>query len=184
MVTVTAKSQTLIISQLICVTFFHHDSPSTGPDSTTRSVTIFMRCPVNSMADQQCRCHAIHAAGVFVHTLITGAIAFSGPLYTKLPYHTSILTGKGWILELLNGHLEWMHTELGMCVPVFRQLVLELLEIGLGPSRHVSLEKQLAIFLYASVTGLSIWHLGERFQHLNKTISKWVHSGKIMQGGL
>jgi hypothetical protein len=123
------------------------------------------------MADQQRFC-AIQAAGIFVHTLVTGAIAFARPLYAKIAYHTSILTGEGWVLELLNGHPERMHTELGMRVPVFRQLVLELQEIGLGPSKHVSLEEQLAIFLYASVTGLSIRHLGERFQRSNETISK------------
>ena len=95
---------------------------------------------------------------------------FAQPLYANLVYHTSILTGQGWVLELLNGHPEWMHTELGMCVPVFCQLVLELREIGLGPSKHISLEEQLAIFLYASVTGLSVQHLGEHFQHSNETI--------------
>ncbi|KAH9970719.1 hypothetical protein BGW80DRAFT_1124075, partial [Lactifluus volemus] len=78
----------------------------------------------------------------------TGAITFSQPLYAKLAYHTSILTGEGWVLELLYGHPGRMHTELGMRVPVFRQLVLELEGIGLGPSKYVSLEEQLAIFLY------------------------------------
>jgi hypothetical protein len=123
------------------------------------------------MANPQ-QLHVIQAAGIFVHTLISGAIAFSEPLYAKIAYHTSILTGEGWVLELLNGHPEWMHTELGVCVPVFRKLVLELQEAGMGPSKHVSLEEQVAIFLYASVTGLSIRHLGERFQRSNETISK------------
>jgi hypothetical protein len=36
------------------------------------------------------------------------------------------------------------------------------------------LEEQLAIFLYACVTGLSVRHLGERFQRSNDTISKYV----------
>lgn len=111
-------------------------------------------------------------AGIFVHTLVASAIAFAEPLYAKVPYHTSILTGEGWVLELLDGHPERMHTELGVRVPVFRKLVLELREVGLGPSKHVSLEEKVAIFLYASVTGLSIRHLGERFQHSNETISK------------
>ena len=30
------------------------------------------------------------------------------------PYHTSILSGEGWLLELLTGHPERIHTELGM----------------------------------------------------------------------
>jgi len=122
----------------------------------------FIFTPFGSMANQQCL-RAIQAADIFVHTLITAALAVAGPLYAKLPYHTSILTGEGWALELLNGHPKRMHTELGMHVPVFHQLVLELQKMGLMPSKHVSLEEQLAIFLYASVTELSIWHLSERF---------------------
>jgi hypothetical protein len=41
-------------------------------------------------------------------------------------------------------------------------------------SKYVLLEEQLAIFLYASVTGLSVRHLGEGFQHSNDTISKCI----------
>jgi len=126
---------------------------------------------IRSMADQQ-HFRAIQMAGVFIQALVTGAVAFAEPLYAKIPYHTSILTGEGWVLELLNGHPERMHTELGVRVPMFCQLVLELQELGLGPSKHVSLEEQVAIFLYASVTGLSTRHLGERFQCSNETISK------------
>jgi hypothetical protein len=65
-----------------------------------------------------------------------------------------------------------MHTELGVRVHVFRRLVAALQRAGLGPLRHLSLEEKLAIFLYASVTGLSIRHLEERFQRSNETISK------------
>ena len=114
----------------------------------------------------------ILAAGVFVHTLIAGAIEFATPLFDKTPYHTSILTGEGWILELLNGHPERIHTELGVRRYVFRRLVSALQDAGMGGSKTVSLEEKLGIFLYASVTGLSIQHLGERFQRSNETISK------------
>jgi hypothetical protein len=65
-----------------------------------------------------------------------------------------------------------MHTELGVRVHVFCCLVAALQRAGLGPLRHLSLEEKLVIFLYASVTGLSIQHLGERFQRSNETISK------------
>jgi hypothetical protein len=44
--------------------------------------------------------------------------------------------------------------------------------MGHGDTRYVMLEEQLAIFLYTSVTGLSIRHVGERFQRANGTISK------------
>ncbi|KAJ7081525.1 hypothetical protein C8R44DRAFT_527075, partial [Mycena epipterygia] len=44
---------------------------------------------------------------------------------------------------------------------------------GLTHSKHVTLEEQVAIFLYTCVTGLSIRHVGERFQRSNETISKY-----------
>ncbi|KIK21682.1 hypothetical protein PISMIDRAFT_84612, partial [Pisolithus microcarpus 441] len=40
-------------------------------------------------------------------------------------------------------------------------------------SQFVSLEEQLAIFLYMSITGLTIRHVGEHFQHSNETISQY-----------
>lgn len=46
--------------------------------------------------------------------------------------------------------------------------------VGLGDSKHINLDEQAAIFLYMSVTGLSIRHVGERFQCSNETISKCV----------
>ena len=119
------------------------------------------------------RCQVVQAAAGFISVLITGAILFSSPLLPT-PYHTSILSGQGWVLELINGHPARMHTELGMWVHVFCRLIVALQNAGIGPSKHVSLEEKLAIFLYASVTGLSIRHLGERFQCSNDTISKCV----------
>jgi len=55
---------------------------------------------------------------------------------------------------------------------VFEALILALRNLGHGDSRYVSLEEQLAIFLYTSVTGLTIRHVGERFQRSNDTISR------------
>ena len=40
--------------------------------------------------------------------------------------------------------------------------------------KKVTLEEQLTIFLYTCVTGLSVRHVGERFQWSNGTISKYV----------
>ena len=88
------------------------------------------------------------------------------------PYHTSALTGADWVLELLTGHPRRIHTELGVSVEVFQALVEELMHMGYTHSRHVSIHEQLAIFLYTCVTGLSIRHVGERFQRSNDTISR------------
>ncbi|KAF9445622.1 hypothetical protein P691DRAFT_636731, partial [Macrolepiota fuliginosa MF-IS2] len=52
----------------------------------------------------------------------------------KVPYHTSVLTGQGWVKELLNGHPERICTELGVHKHVFHQLVKELQVVGLKDS--------------------------------------------------
>ena len=80
------------------------------------------------------------------------------------PYHTSILTGQGWVEELLSGHPERICCELGVHRHTFLALIGVLQELGYGHSKHVTLEEQLAIFLYMSVTGLTIRHVGEHFQ--------------------
>jgi hypothetical protein len=92
--------------------------------------------------------------------------------YMKEPYHTSILSGYAWVQELLHGHPEHICTELGVHKEVFHALIGELRSMSHSDLRYVTLNEQLAIFLYMSVTGLSICHVGERFQHANRTISK------------
>jgi hypothetical protein len=92
--------------------------------------------------------------------------------HMKEPYHTSILSGYAWLQELLHGHPEHIRTELGVHKEVFLALIQELWSMGHGDTKYMTLEEQLAIFLYTSVTGLSIRHVGERFQQANGTISK------------
>jgi hypothetical protein len=54
-------------------------------------------------------------------------------------------------------------------------ILLQLLRNGgINDSKHVTLEEQLAIFLYACVTGISARHLAQHFQRSNDTISKCV----------
>ena len=73
--------------------------------------------------------------------------------YMKEPYHTSILSGYAWLQELLHGHPECIYTELGVHKEVFHALIRELQSMGHGDTRYVTLEEQLAMFLYTSVTG-------------------------------
>ena len=94
--------------------------------------------------------------------------------HMKEPYYTSILSGYAWVQELLHGHPERIRTELGVHKEVFHALIRVLQSMGHDDTRYVTLEEQLAIFLYTSVTGLSICHVGEQFQHANGMISKWV----------
>lgn len=94
--------------------------------------------------------------------------------YNKQPYHTSALSGMAWVNELLTGHPDRIRCELGVRRHVFYVLLNLLRDSGCRDSKYVMLEEQLAIFLYACVTGLSVRHLGERFQRSNDTISKYV----------
>jgi hypothetical protein len=117
---------------------------------------------------------AAAAAAFFVNTVVCAAQVFSASFYDKTPYHTSALSGHAWVQELINGHPERIKCELGMRLFVFQALVEALRAVGLQDTRNVSLEEHLAIFLLTCVTGLSIRHVGERFQHANATISKYV----------
>ncbi|KAF7309310.1 Nuclease harbi1-like [Mycena indigotica] len=89
-----------------------------------------------------------------------------------VPYHTSALSGQAWVDELYHSqHPDRILCELGVRRHIFNILISELRWMGYTESRHISLEEKLAIFLYTCVTGLSIRHVGERFQHSNETIS-------------
>jgi hypothetical protein len=94
--------------------------------------------------------------------------------YDKEPYHTSALLGIAWVNELLTGHPERVQCKLGVHCHMFIILLNVLCESSIDNSKNVTLKEQLAIFLYACVTGLSVHHLGEQFQHSNNTISKYV----------
>ena len=111
---------------------------------------------------------------LFISILLTAltGILNEESTHTREPYHTSILTGEGWVMELLGGHHNRIRCELGVSCDVFLELIEELRRLGHGNSKYVSLEEHLAIFLYMSVTGLKIRHVRERFQWSNETISK------------
>ncbi|KAF8881079.1 hypothetical protein BD779DRAFT_1413448, partial [Infundibulicybe gibba] len=64
------------------------------------------------------------------------------------PYHTSALSGYGWVLELLTGHPDRIRCELGVSHYVFDELITTLRRLGHSGSRSVTLEEKLAIFLY------------------------------------
>ena len=90
------------------------------------------------------------------------------------PYHTSILTGAGWLIELLLGHPDRIRCELGVRKHVFEALVDELRLMGYEDNRFVCLEEQIRIFLYSCVTGLTVRHVGDRLQRSNETVARCV----------
>ena len=66
----------------------------------------------------------------------------------KEPYHTSILTGQGWVDELINGHPNRIWAELGMKSDVFLALISKLRELGYADSKYVSLEEQPFFYMH------------------------------------
>ncbi|KIJ12471.1 hypothetical protein PAXINDRAFT_39308, partial [Paxillus involutus ATCC 200175] len=57
-------------------------------------------------------------------------------------FHTSILTGEGWMLELLNGHPERIRISLGVSHDAFDGLLQLLVQHGVVPSRNgISVEE-------------------------------------------
>jgi hypothetical protein len=75
-------------------------------------------------------------------------------------------------MECLRGHQDRCPTNFGMEMHVFLALLRELQGSGLQPTKHVSSEEQLAIFLYLCVTGASNRILQERFERSGDTISR------------
>lgn len=110
-----------------------------------------------------------------INTLYTAIDYYTNSFYKKVEYHTSALTGQAWVLELLSGHPERICCELGVRHHVFYVLLDQLRAMHYSDGHGVMLEEQLAIFLYACVTGLTIRHVGERFQRANGTISQCVY---------
>ena len=92
------------------------------------------------------------------------------------PYHTLILSGHQWVLELIAGHPNCIHCELGVQKETFLQLLIELHQAGHCDLRRVTLEEQLAIFLYTCMTGLTVRHVGEHFQCSSNTISQYFYT--------
>jgi hypothetical protein len=128
------------------------------------------------MLSEDAKKKIITATAYFTHLIGIAAVLYMEPNYWKQPYHTSALSGEAWVQELIRGHPDRIFNELGMRLHVFIAFVSHLqLVCGFQTSKNgVTVEEQAAIFLYACVTGLSVRHLGERFQRSNETISKCV----------
>jgi hypothetical protein len=132
------------------------------------------------MPDQRQKQLIVAATAYIVNVVTLAAMLYASPLYWKQDYHTSKLTGAAWVEELINGHPDRIWTELGVRLHVFLILVHELRTIcGLKDERHVGANEQVAMFLYMCVTGLSVRHVGERFQRSNETISKSVNTNGL-----
>ena len=118
------------------------------------------------------------------HTALLAAIAAVTAVLAvvdgaeKVPYHDSLLSGENWLLELkLTRNPHRFKEQLGMKLPVFLSLVSELERLtNLGNKKLVSLEEQVAIFLYTVTGNESTRKTAERFQHSTQTISRYINS--------
>ncbi|XP_052197195.1 uncharacterized protein LOC127804376 [Diospyros lotus] len=92
----------------------------------------------------------------------------------RTPCRTSLLTGKMYMLEILNGHPDVCHRNFRMQKHVFINFCDTLKHKGLlTDGKKVSVEEGVAMFLMivGHTTRYSI--IGDRFQHSNNTIHKW-----------
>ena len=113
------------------------------------------------------------ASGIAVVQAVIAAVAiYAAGNYHNQPYHDSALSGQAWVEELKSGHPDRIHHELGVWLYVFYHLIAELELQGFTTSWNgVTVDEQLAIFLYTYRTGLSVWHMGEHFQCSNETVA-------------
>jgi len=115
------------------------------------------------------------AAGLMAVLSVTCQAMYYGNLYFfKQPYHTSVLSGQMWVIELLGGNPRWIKDQLGMQKKVFKMFIRKLTSMtNVSDTWHVALEEQVAIFLYIIVTNLSNRKVAECFQCSSQTISKY-----------
>jgi hypothetical protein len=100
--------------------------------------------------------------------------------FDKKRQHTSRLSGKEWMKELLNGHPRRIRDNLGVSQESFYLLEdLLIKKSNLKSTRFMGTTEQLGIFLYAVVTDLSMRKLAERFQRSTETINRTYH--KVMR---
>ena len=67
---------------------------------------------------------------VMTMSIVAAAMEVAKGLYDKEPYHTSLLSGHAWVLELRNGHPDRIRCELGVTHHVFDLLLSDLRGMG------------------------------------------------------
>jgi hypothetical protein len=96
--------------------------------------------------------------------------------FVKNPQHTSVLSGRAWMEELLTGHPKRMRDNMGISQAGFQYLEQLLTQNGgLKSARYIDSTERLGIFLYAVTSDLSMRKLAERFQRSTQTIHQAYH---------
>ena len=90
---------------------------------------------------------------------------------------TSSLSGREYIQELLTcNHSERVQEVLRMKLKVFKFLREELKPCGLRDSKYITIDEQLAMFLYTVAQNASNRDVQERFQHSGETVSRYFNA--------
>ncbi|XP_024636687.1 protein ALP1-like isoform X1 [Medicago truncatula] len=94
----------------------------------------------------------------------------------KEPCMTSLQRGQDWMNEILNGHPVRCMNAFRMDPTLFKQLCEDLQsKYGLQPSKRMTVEEKVGIFVYTLAMGASNRDVRERFQHSGETISRAFH---------
>jgi hypothetical protein len=98
-----------------------------------------------------------------IQYIVYGVMLHVAPQFLKEDMHTSALSGRAWLNELLVGHPDHIYIALGMRHHVFLALVFQIRALGYVEAQQarIELDESLAIFLYTCVTGLAIDHVAE-----------------------
>ncbi|KAJ7152617.1 hypothetical protein C8R43DRAFT_856884, partial [Mycena crocata] len=92
----------------------------------------------------------VSVIAALVQYLVLGVAMYISPQYFKSEMHTSALSGRAWLNELLSGHPDRIYIALGMRRHVFLALVFQIRALGYmeAQNAHILLDESLAIFLY------------------------------------
>lgn len=113
-------------------------------------------------------------AAAVVVTLAAAATAFYYQSnFEKQVQHDSILSGRKWMEELLQGNPHRIRDNLGMTKDGFYYIEnLLKSKTPFANTRYMDTVEQLGIFLYAITTDISMRKLAERFQRSTETIQR------------
>ena len=117
---ITNLSDLSVINYNQCITVRYLQCTAKSMDPETLAQCARRRCETSQ--------HTINAVLLIltyiIAVIVPMLIDMLQPYYLKQPYHTSVLSGYGWVMEMLNGHPERIQTELGVHKHVFLKLLL------------------------------------------------------------
>jgi hypothetical protein len=100
------------------------------------------------------------------------ATAKNPAIVPKERCRTSVLTGRMYVQELLNGHARRFQEIMRMQLTTFLAICQDLREVEIKETLNISVEEQLAMFLSVVGHRWSNRDVQERFQHSGETVHR------------